>query len=87
MIRMVRQREAVTDDINIKGLETLYQSAVFGKDQPNQMITTLSQVTWIFNHVDNPRKDISDFILACAKAGVSGDACVAVTLDSIGLYR
>ncbi len=67
-------------------IEALYDSVV-GKATPDLAYTTLDGLTFMFNRMDNPRKDVSDFILECAKAGVPGSATVCLTMDSISLVQ
>ena len=59
---------------------------VDARERPDLMISTLSVLTTMFNQTESPRKDISDFIRDCAAAGISGDAPVILTRDSIALY-
>jgi hypothetical protein len=66
-------------------IEDVYRLVTMGSDGPEVMWMPLDVLVSMFNRIDSPRKDISDFILECAKAGLPGSTSVLLTRDSISV--
>jgi len=67
---------------------SIYEKFIDGvQPKPDLAYTSLDALTSMFNCVDDPRKDVSDFILECARVGIPGTAGVRLTKESISLME